>query len=142
MSLNVRANFLMVVSIIFFIYSLLWGLAPFAEINISARLILDLADWPLDNLFTPLDRNTMWLSAIGSGLLAAVSIFLGGIVVPALKDGNRAVIRTTIVAMSVWYIIDGIGSIAAGVGSNVVFNSIYLTLVLIPLVGIRNDKAT
>ncbi len=142
MSLNVRANFLMVVSIIFFIYSLLWGLAPFAEINISARLILDLADWPLDNLFTPLDRNTMWLSAIGSGLLAAVSIFLGGIVVPALKDGNRAVIRTTIVAMSVWYIIDGIGSIAAGVGSNVVFNSIYLILVLIPLVGIRNDKAT
>jgi len=44
MSINTRAKFMMGVSIIFFIYSLLWGLAPFAEINISARIILDLAD--------------------------------------------------------------------------------------------------
>ena len=140
MSINTRAKFMMGVSIIFFIYSLLWGLAPFAEINISARIILDLADWPLDNLSTPLDRNTMWLSAIGAGLLGAISIFLGGIVVPAIKEGNRPVIRTTIIAMTVWYIIDGIGSIAAGVTSNVFFNSLYLALVLVPLIGIDKTK--
>lgn len=140
MSLNTRANFLMVVSIIFFIYSLLWGLAPFSEFNISARLILDAADWPIDSLSTPLDKNTMLLSAIGAGLLAAVSIFLGGIVVPALKKGNRSIIQTTMIAMTVWYIIDGVGSIAAGVSSNVVFNSIYLALVLIPLVGIDKTQ--
>jgi len=141
MSLNTRAKFLMIVSIIFFIYSLLWGLAPFAEINISARIILDLADWPMDKLSVPLDRNTMWLSAIGAGLLAAVSIFLGGIVVPALKEGNKPVMRTTIIAMSAWYIIDSVGSIAAGVSSNVIFNTVYLALVLIPLVGIGKDKS-
>jgi len=142
MSLNTRANFLMGVSITFFIYSLLWGLAPFTEINISARIILDLADWPLDNFSTPLDRNTMWLSAIGAGLLAAVAIFLGGIVVPALKENNRPVIRTTMIAMTVWYIIDGIGSIAAGVSSNLFFNSVYLALVFIPLLGIKKDQTT
>ncbi len=140
MSINTRANFMLGVSIIFFIYSLLWGLAPFTEINVSARIILDLADWPLDSLSTPLDRNTMWLSAIGAGLLSAISIFLGGIVVPAIKEGNRPVIRTTIIAMTVWYIIDGIGSIAAGVSSNVFFNSIYLALVLIPLIGAGKMK--
>ncbi len=140
MSLNARANFLMVVAVIFFIYALLWGLAPFAEVNITARIILDLADWPLDNFSHPLDKNTMWLSAIGAGLLAAVAIFLGGIVVPALKENNRPVIRTTIVAMTVWYIIDGVGSIAAGVSSNLMFNSIYLSLVLIPLLGIKKKE--
>jgi len=82
----------------------------------------------------------MWLSAIGAGLLGAISIFLGGIVVPAIKEGNRPVIRTTIIAMTVWYIIDGIGSIAAGVTSNVFFNSLYLALVLIPLIGIDKTK--
>ena len=142
MTLKTRANFLMVVSIVFFIYSLLWGLAPFAEINISARIILDLADWPIDSISTPLDKNTMWLSAIGAGLLAAVAIFLGRIVVPAIIEGNRSVIRTTIIAMTTWYIIDSIGSIAAGVSSNVLFNSIYLAFVLIPLVFIEKDKAT
>ena len=142
MSLNTRANFLMIVSVIFFIYSLLWGLAPFSEINIPARIILDLSDWPIDSLSLPLDKNTMWLSAIGAGLLGAVAIFLGGIVVPALKEGNKSVIRTTIIAMIVWYIIDSAGSIAAGVSSNVFFNSIYLALVLIPLVCIgKNNNA-
>ncbi len=141
MSLNTRANFLMAVSIIFAIYSLLWGLAPFAEFNTPARFILDLADWPVDNLSAPLDKNTMWLSAIGAGLLGAVSIFLGGIVVPALKEGNRSIIHTTILAMIFWYVIDSAGSIAAGVSSNVFFNTIYLALVLIPLICIRKDKA-
>ena len=141
MSLNTRANFLMVVSIIFAIYSLLWGLAPFVAFNLPARLILDFSDWPIDSLSTPLDKNTMWLSAIGAGLLGAVSIFLGGIVVPALKEGNRPIIHATILAMMVWYIIDSAGSMAAGVSSNVFFNSIYLALVLTPLVFIKNDKA-
>ena len=141
MSLNTRANFLMVVSIIFAIYSLLWGLAPFVGFNLPARLILDFSDWPIDSLSTPLDKNTMWLSAIGAGLLGAVSIFLGRIVVPALKQGNRPIIRATILAMIFWYVIDSVGSIAAGVSSNVFFNSIYLALVLTPLACISKDKA-
>lgn len=141
MSLQTRAKFLLVISIIFGLYSVLWGLAPFSGINFPARLILDAADWPIDNLSSPLDRNTMWLSAIGAGLLAAVSIFLGKIVVPALKEGNKAIVNATILAMIAWYIIDSAGSIAAGVSSNVLFNSIYLVLVLIPLLGAKNESA-
>ena len=141
MSLDTRAKFMMVVAITFFIYSILWALAPYPSINLPARLILDLADWPLDNLATPLDRNTQWLSAIGAGVLAAISIFLGGIVVPAIKKADTSVTRTTILAMVVWYVIDSTGSVASGVSSNVFFNTIYLVLVLIPLIRINpNDK--
>ncbi len=139
MSLQLRAKFMMVVSIVFGIYSLLWATAPFETINFPARFILDSADWPVDSLFSPLDKETKLLSAIGSGLLAAVAIFLGGIVAPAIREGNRPVVRTAIVAILVWYVIDGIGSIASGAGSNVIFNSIYLALVLIPLVGIKKS---
>ncbi len=140
MSLHFRSRFMLIVSIIFFIYSLLWALAPFAHINLPARIILDLADWPLDNLSSPLDRNTQWLSSIGAGLLAAISIFLGTIVCPAIQEKNTAIIRATIIAMSAWYLIDGIGSIASGVASNVIFNSIYLALVCIPLIGIQQSE--
>ena len=117
---------MMVVAVIFFIYSILWALAPYPSLNLPARFILDLADWPLDNLDAPLDRNTQWLSAIGAGVLAAISIFLGGIVVPAIKKADTSVTRTTILAMVVWYVIDSTGSVAAGVFSNVFFNTIYL----------------
>jgi len=140
MSLNIRSKLMMAVAIIFAVYSLFWSLAPYTSINLPARFILDLADWPVDNLSTPLDRNTMWLSSISAGLLGAISIFLGGIVAPALKDGNKPVIKTTIYAMVFWFIIDSAGSIAAGVSANVFFNSIYLILVLIPLVGTTRYK--
>ena len=138
MSLAFRANFLFIIAVVFFAYAILWGLAPYPSINFPARLILDLADWPLDSLSIPLDKNTQFLSAIGSGELAAISIFLGGIVVPAIKDRNTVITRQAIIAMSTWYILDSSGSIAAGVASNVFFNSIYFILVLIPLVGIKN----
>lgn len=133
MSPTARSQFMLIIAIIFGFYSLAWGLAPFDSINLPARFILDISDWPLDKLSAPLDRNTQWLSAIGAGVLAAISIFLIGIVVPAIKENNQRVIRTTAIAMCVWYIIDSVGSVAAGVPSNLFFNSIYLLLILIPL---------
>lgn len=140
MSINTRARFMMIVAITFMIYSLLWALAPFPTLNLPARLILDIADWPLDNFQSPLDRNTQWLSAIGSGVLAAISVFLGGVVVPAIKRSDTSIIRSTICAMILWYVIDCTGSMVAGVPSNVFFNSIYLALVLIPLIGCNMAK--
>jgi len=140
MSLETRAKFMMVVAVTFFIYSILWALAPYPSLNLPARLILDLADWPLDNWEAPLDRNTQWLSAIGAGCLAAISIFLGGIVVPAIRKGDTSITRTTMLAMVVWYVIDSTGSVVSGVSSNVFFNSIYLVLVLIPLIRISSEN--
>jgi hypothetical protein len=124
---------MLVVSELFAIYAILWGLAPYESINFPARLLLDSLDWPIDNLSTPLDQNTMLLSSIGAGLLGSVAVFFAGIVAPAIRDGNQSVIRVTVVAILVWYVIDGAGSIASGVVSNVVFNTVYLLLVLIPL---------
>lgn len=140
MSLNTRSKFMMVVSITFGIYAILWGLAPYENFNLPARIIINISAWSLDDITAPFDKNTMWLSSIGAGLIGAVSIFLGGIVVPAIKQGNKAIIRTTIIAMIFWYVIDSAGSVAAGVVSNVFFNSIYLVLVLVPLIGASKEK--
>ena len=137
MSTTARSRFMLIIALIFMLYSLAWGLAPFESINFPARFILDISDWPMDKLSDPLDRNTRWLSAISAGLLAAISVFLIGIVVPAIKENNQRVIRTTAVAMCIWYLIDSIGSSVAGVVSNVFFNTIYLTLILLPLFWVK-----
>ncbi len=138
MNLEKRAQFVKVVSIILLIYALLWGLAPYASVNLPARFILDISDWPVDSLAQPLSRNVMWLTAISAGLLGAISVIFYGIVAPAVVKNDRAIITTTIVAMLLWYFIDSIGSVAAGVSSNVVFNTIYLVLMLAPLIGIKS----
>ena len=138
MSAEARSKFMLVIAIIFAIYSILWGLAPYESINFPARFILVVSDWPLDKAAVALDKNSMWLSSIGAGLLAALSIFLGGIVAPAIKQGNRSIIQTTIFAILAWYLIDSIGSVASGIPSNVFFNTVYTVLVLIPLLGKRS----
>lgn len=139
MSLDSRFKMMRVIAVIFGLYTIIWGLAPFTPINISARFLLDVLDWPIDNTAAALDQNTKWLSAIGASLLGAVSVLLWGVVAPALKRGDVEVARTTLLAFIVWYVIDGVGSIASGVTSNVVFNTAYLALVLIPLLGMPKN---
>ena len=133
MSPQKGATFMKIVALIFGAYAVLWGLAPFQEINFPARFILDFSDWPIDNLAAPLDRNTTWLVSIASGLLAALAIFLGLVVAPAIQRGDKKTVTATIYALLAWYLIDGIGSYASGVVSNIVFNTIYLVIAMAPL---------
>jgi len=128
---------MLVVAVILGVYALIWGVAPYTSFNVSARILLDVLDWPLDSYANDLDRNTKWLSAIGAGLLATVAIFIGGIVAPAIKKGDTHTLRVTFWAIVAWYTIDSVGSIAVGVTSNVYFNTVYLLLMVFPLIGIR-----
>ncbi|PWQ99597.1 hypothetical protein [Leucothrix arctica] len=139
MSLDLRFKLMRIIAVIFALYTVIWGLAPYTAINLPSRFLLDVLDWPIDNMAVALDQNTKWLSAIGASLLGAVSVFLWGIVAPALKRGDVEIAKTTLQAFIVWYVIDSAGSIAAGVPSNVVFNTAYLILVLIPLLGMPKN---
>ena len=141
MTLEKRAKFVKIVSIILITYALLWGLAPYTNINLPARFILDASDWPIDKMAQPLTRDVMWLTAIAAGLLGAVSTFFYGIVAPAVARNDRAIIRTTIIAMLFWYFVDSFGSIASGVFFNAVLNTVYLVLMLAPLIGIKSKAS-
>lgn len=140
MSLEFRAKFMQLNAITFIVFGLVWGLAPYVSINLPSRFIIDLLDWPLDNLSAQLSRDVMWLTSIGAGLTIAFSIFLYGVVAPAIKHNDKNIIRTTIIATTAWFIIDSTGSIVSGVASNAFFNSLFFVLLMIPLLGIKPEK--
>lgn len=140
MSLDLRFKLMRIVAVVLALYAIIWGLAPYTSMNISARFLLDILDWPMGSMNETLDRNTKWLSAIGAGLLACLAVLLWGIVAPALKRGDVDVAKTTLLAFVVWYVIDGAGSIAVGVFSNVVFNTFYLIPMVIPLIGLSKQS--
>ena len=139
MSLDFRFKLMRAVAVVLALYSIVWGVAPYTSINLPAKFLLDMLDWPIDNMVHTLDRNTKWLSAIGAGLLGAIAVILWGIVAPALKHGNVAVAKTTLLAFMVWYLVDSVGSLAAGVLSNIFFNTLYLIPMVIPLIGISKS---
>ena len=123
----------------FVAFAVVWGLAPYGPVSAPAQMLLDLLDWPFGD-GSALTRSEMWLSSIGAGLVAAICIMLLGIVAPAVQAGNKQVARVTTWAFVAWYIVDGLGSYAAGVGSNVFFNSILFIAIIIPLTTVRFDK--
>ncbi len=125
---------------IFIGFAAIWGLAPYETINEPARILIDILDWPIGDAPAKITRSQMWLSSIGAGLIVAVSIIMLGIIVPALRNSNKPIIKTTIYAFTAWFVIDSAGSIAAGVMSNALFNTLFFALVLIPLVMIRTEE--
>ena len=137
MTNETRYKLMISVSLMLIIYSVIWGLAPYRSFNVSARFLLDILDLPVDSMHKNLDRNTKWLSAIGAGQLAAFAIVLGGIVAPAIREGNIKVTKVAILAIVAWYMIDGIGSVAVGIYSNVYFNTVYLIAMISPLIGVK-----
>ncbi len=124
----------------FIAFAFVWGLAPYTAINEPARLLIDLLDWPPGDASPVLSRSQMWLSSIGAGLVFAICIFLLGIVVPAVRRSDKKTARVTLWAFLGWFIVDGVGSAASGVHSNILFNSILLAGIVIPLLLLRYEN--
>jgi len=139
MTPKTSATFMRIVAYGFLAFAAIWALAPYAPVSAPARLLLDLLHWPLGDAPAQLSQNTMWLSSIGAGLVVALSVFLLGLVAPALENGDRRTIRVAMMAIIGWYVVDSAGSVASGVASNAVFNTIFLIAVLVPLLMVKHE---
>lgn len=117
----------------FLAFAFLWWLAVLPNLDFSARFILDVSDWPYDGSFDSMSHNARFLSAIGSGLLAGVSVLLLCVVLPEIKKGNGTVVQGSVISLCVWYFVDSLGCALLGVFSNVILNTIYLALIVPPL---------
>ncbi len=135
------AKIVKLVAWLFIGLAFIWGLAPYQAVNAPARILLDLLDLPYGDAAAALTRSEMWLSSIGAGLVLAISVMLLGIVVPAVAGSDKKTVRVTIWAFLGWYVVDGAGSVASGVASNVIFNTIFLIAILTPLVLVKYEFA-
>ena len=96
-------------------------------------LFIDLAFWPVDgvpNTPTP-ESDLLW--AILSGILIGWGVLLWQVITKVYAhqpDLGRSMILTSI---GTWFVIDGIGSIAAGAPVNALLNVTFLAMFFIPL---------
>lgn len=121
----------------FLLFAFCWWLAVIPALDWPARLILDVSDWPVDSMDKDLSRQSRFLSAIGSGLLAGLSGFLLFVVLPELQRGNARAATGAIASILCWYFVDSAGCALLGIHSNVLLNSIYVCLIVPPLLMAR-----
>lgn len=121
------------IAYLLFAISLVWGLAAFPPFDLGARFYLDLLHWPLGDGRPDWDQDTMWLSSVGAGLVCALAAFYLLVVAPAVRSGNREIVRSTAIAALAWFVVDSAGSYWSGVPMNVVFNAVTLLPLLAPM---------
>lgn len=98
-----------------------------------ARWTLDLLIWPIDGAQTLAAKETRFILALSGGFLLGwgVTVWcLSAWVYDAAPEGVR---KSVVVGFLGWFILDGAGSIAAGVAINVVPNILILLIGVGPL---------
>lgn len=75
--------------------------------------------------------------AIAGGVFAGFMVMLLLITAPAIEQGNKSIIRATIYALLIWFVVDSSASIVGGAPMNAVSNAVFLVLYLLPLVWVK-----
>lgn len=103
-------------------------------------LFLDLIHLPLDGSQTFSSDSELVLGAISGGLLFGFGVMAHQVTThvyapnPAL--GGRIILR----AILAWFIVDSTGSVLSGAWFNVVLNSSFLALFLVPVLAAQRTK--
>ncbi len=137
MDANRAAAVIRLVAGFFFFTGLLLASGAFAPIDSLSVLVHDALDWPLDGRTGPYTKEARWFAAIGGGLLSGMSTLFFLVIAPLVAEGDPAVRRRIVAAMIVWFVIDSAGSIAAGAPGNAAFNVVFLTMLVGPLLAVR-----
>ena len=114
-------------------FGLLGVLATVPALSGATRFFIDLAFWPIDGApgkSTP-ESNLLW--AILNGIVIGWGVLLWQVttkVYASTPDLGRTMILTSI---GIWFVVDGVGSVAAGAPVNALMNITFLLLFFIPL---------
>jgi len=120
--------------------SLMVAAGAYPPMDGPSVLFHDMVDWPIDGATGAYTKEARLFSAIMGGAFAALGMMLMLIVAPAIRRGDDTIRRSAIIAILTWFIVDSIGSIAAGVAANALFNCLFLAVFLAPLVMVRGKE--
>ncbi len=109
------------------------AIAAFPPLAGPGLLLVDLIFWPIDASQSLAAPETRLLCAISGGVLVGWGATLW-IMATRLLGKDPALVRTIVLAsVGSWFIVDSIGSVAAGAPLNILFNVGFLVAFLFPV---------
>ena len=106
------------------------------------NLFVDLAHFPVDGAQSVLSETDRLLTAITGGLLVGLGAFGWQIAEHVYKNNPTLGGRALTIGVLAWYVPDSVGSVIAGAGFNVVLNTGFLAMFLVPVFLARKNAAT
>jgi hypothetical protein len=133
MQAQTRILWLKIASDILIIFGLLTALASIASMAAPMSFLVDLVFWPIDGGQAVSSETMHLLAAITGGLTTALGVLfylLATRLMPVDPNLTRLLMSA---GLGSWFVVDSLGSIAAGAPLNVLFNALFAALFLIPL---------
>lgn len=126
----------------FALFGLVIALGIHSPLAPLVTLFLDLAHFPLDGAQVITTETEHLLLAIAGGLcvgLGVVIILITPLMDPTITSpGAQPLKKLLLIAALAWYIPDSLGSFLSGAWFNVLLNSGFLAMVLVPIRQIKN----
>lgn len=141
MTPRLAANLIYIAGWGFIIFGVAFVTISFPAYDGFAHSVADVFDWTSGPHEETLTRDARWFGAMFAGLTAGFGAFLTFLVAPLLTVSDiqvrKIAKRGALIGICIWFVVDSIGSIAAGVPSNAVINFIFLQAIMIPLLMVK-----
>lgn len=115
-------------------FGILITLAAFPPTAEPTRLLTDIIFWPPNGAETGAASETRLLSAIAGGVMVGWGVLMWLLVTRVFPRDPETARFMILASIGTWFVVDGIGSFAAGAPINVVLNIGFLALFVLPLV--------
>lgn len=133
MQAQTRMIWLKVASDVLIIFGLLTALASMTAMAAPTSFLADLIFWPVDGGQAVSSETSHLLAAITGGLCTGLGV-LFYLLTTRLYPSHPELTRMLMSAgLGSWFIVDSLGSVAAGAPLNALFNLGFLALFMIPL---------
>lgn len=133
MTHKVHKLWLKVTSVAIFAYAFLFSIGAIKMLEEPIRFVLDISNFPLDNVQNYNAPTTVFLSAIIGGVLAGWGIMIWLMSVWFYDKSPEQVRRIILIGILTWFFVDSIACIASGNFNNAITNVLLLFMLVGPL---------
>ena len=133
MQAQTRILWLKIASDVLIIFGLLTASASIASFAAPTSFLVDLIFWPVDGTQAVSSETSHLLAAITGGLTTGLGVLFYLLTTKLLPTDPPLARLLMSAGLGSWFIVDSLGSFAAGAPLNVLFNAIFAALFLIPL---------
>jgi len=132
MTKQIHKNWLKFSAIAISAYALLFFVGSIESLRKPIELVLDLSEWPLDDLQNYDASTTVFLSAILGGVLFGWAILIWCLA-DLYERAPESIRKAVVMSLMTWFVIDSLGCILSGNGSNAITNIVLIVTLIGPL---------
>ncbi|PLX18207.1 MAG: hypothetical protein C0597_06385 [Marinilabiliales bacterium] len=104
--------------------------------------LFDMLKWPINNDPSEFQSESLALNAVLGGVMTGWASLMYSIIDNQVTKGNFEMLKYISLSILIWFIVDSAGSILADLPLNVLLNSVFLIIFIIPIRAIlKNNKS-